>query len=404
MRVNFRPAITAGGGLARRGRWTPTGAYFSDGLNRDQIGLRNEAFPASSATKFLAGGTTAFALRNLSTNLGVRRMSEGRQLSVPMVNQPISTGSFRVLPAEQNNPNGISKYKIMRQIGSGNFAVVKEAVDRQTGNRVAIKIMNKKQCGKAICQNEVHVLTQLNKRVKHQRVTPVLDVFEDQDNLYIVLELLQGGELFERVIERGRLSEPEVADILRKLVYALEALHRHGILHRDIKLENIVLRGSVDDFKLTDFGFAVDSNPNQPAGSKVFKDSLAGTLGYCAPEVLRDRNYSPATDVWSAGVVLYILLSGRPPFPVANELPANASNQEKIAAELEAIEFGRNPTEWRRSMMEEPWNVISLEAKRLVGKMLELDPKRRITTAGILQDPFVTRYTTADAFEYSDFE
>jgi calcium-dependent protein kinase len=223
---------------------------------------------------------------------------------------------------------------------------------------------------------------------------------------YIVLELLKGGELFERVIERGRLPEPEVADILRKLVYALEALHRHGILHRDIKLENIVMRDNEDDFKLTDFGFAVDKGPNQQLlpFNRNLKDSLAGTLGYCAPEVLTERNYSPASDIWSAGVVFYILLSGRPPFPVATSLPDNASNEAKIAAEIEAIQFGRSPTEWRRSMMEEPWNAISLEAKRLVSKMLELDPKRRITTVGILQDPFVTRYTAADVIEYSDFE
>jgi hypothetical protein len=122
--------------------------------------------------------------RNFSTNLGVRRMSETRQNSIPLIAQPTMSASFRVLPADHLATNGIARYKVLRQIGSGNFAVVKEAVDRKTGNRVAIKIMNKKQCGKAICQNEVHVLTQLNKRVKHQRVTPVLDVFEDQENLH----------------------------------------------------------------------------------------------------------------------------------------------------------------------------------------------------------------------------
>jgi len=360
----------------------------------------------TSMARGVVGERTCLLSRNyFSTNLGVRRLSETRQMSVPMMPQPVAPivpSSFRVLPVESPT-GGIARYKVLRQIGSGNFAVVKEGVDRKTGNRVAIKIMNKKKCGKAICQNEVHVLTQLNKRVKHQRVTPVLDVFEDNENLYIVLELLKGGELFERVHERGRLPEPEVADILRKLVYALEALHRHGILHRDVKLENIVMRDNDDDFKLTDFGFAVDG-PNQSPFNKTLKDALAGTLGYCAPEVLKDRNYSPASDIWSAGVVFYILLSARQPFPVAVELEDNASNDAKIAAEMEAIQFGRSPNEWRRSMMEEPWNTVSLEAKRLVAKMLEIDPKRRITTAGILQDPFVTRFTAADGIEYSDFE
>ena len=341
-------------------------------------------------------------LRSFSANAGARALSEMRQASVPMMSpQSVpAVNTFRVLPPDANSL-GLARYKVFRQIGTGNYAVVKEGVDRKTGKRVAIKIMNKRHCGKAICMNEVHVLTQLNKRVKHQRVTPVLDVFEDQENLYIVLELLNGGELFERVVERGRLSEHEVSDIIRKLVYALEALHRHGILHRDIKLENIVMRDSQDDFKLTDFGFAVDDE--NPAGRQM-KGALAGTLGYCAPEVLRDRSYSPASDVWSVGVVTYILLSGRPPFPQATELPPNASNEAKIAAELEAIDFGRNPVEWRKLMMEEPWNGISMEAKRLLAKMLELDPRKRITTTGILQDPFVTRNTAAEQIEYSDFE
>jgi len=255
-------------------------------------------------------GVTGRLPREFSTNVGVKRLSETRGLSSPLIPQQ-THGSFKVLPGDSSGD--IARYKILRQIGSGNYAQVKEAVEKKTGNRVAIKIMNKKQCGKAICLNEVYVLTQLNKRVKHQRLTPVLDVFEDQENLYIVLELLKGGELFERVLERGTLPEPEVAHILRKLVYALEALHRHGILHRDIKLENIVMRDNEDDFKLTDFGFAVDGKQHAP-NMKPSKGMLAGTLGYCAPEVLKDRVYSTASDVWSAGVVSYILLSGRPPF------------------------------------------------------------------------------------------
>src|SRR5262249_28767031 len=99
----------------------------------------------------------------------------------------------------------------------------------------------------------------------------------------------------------------------------------------------------------------------------------------------------------------FILLAGYPPFPLKQSLPANATAEQRIAAEIEAIEFGRSPTEWRKSLMEEPWNNISTDAKLLVSKMLSLDPKRRITTVGILQDGFIARHTNT-VEEFTDFE
>lgn len=167
------------------------------------------------------------------------------------------------------NPDKLSRYRLKNEIGTGNYAIVREAIDTQTGNRVAIKVMEKAKCGKATCKNEVEILLNLNRTVQHQRLTPVLDVFEDSEKLYIVLELLKGGELYDRVSKKGKLTELEVAQILRKLIYALSALHRHGILHRDIKLENIVMKNAEveeenSDFKLLDFGFSL-AQPNRTA-------------------------------------------------------------------------------------------------------------------------------------------
>jgi serine/threonine protein kinase len=400
---------------------------------------------------------------------------KSQQFSLPM-GVPTTSSSSTTNPSsmEQNktfnvldrptSPNHAQRYQIGRAIGSGNYALVKEAFDRKTGEYVAIKIMNKRKCGAAICKNEVDVLLSLSRKVRHQRVTPVLDVFEDTENLYIVLELLRGGELYERVAERGRLPEIEVAQILRKLVYALEALHRHGILHRDIKLENIVMRDRTNDFKIADFGFALESkssnnNNNMPVstttttnttgggltrsasfylpstntsatttttgtssspstitplsnikttnttGNNNNNNKLAGTLGYAAPEVLKEALYGPSCDVWSAGIVTFILLAGYPPFPLLNpDAVANASQENKIKAEIEAIEFGRSPENWRKTMNEHPWTEISVEAKNLVTKMLILDPQRRITTRGILQDPFIRRYSETELHEFTDFE
>jgi len=383
--------------------------------------------------------TAATAMATLAT--ATAAAAPMSKTAVPSAAAAAATPSaFNVLDTPTSEAHR-ARYTLGRQIGSGNYAVVKEALDRKTGQRVAIKIMDKRRCGRAICRNEVDVLLALSRKVKHQRLTPVLDVFEDRDCLYIVLELLRGGELFERVAHKGRLPEPEVAHILRKLVYALEALHRHGILHRDIKLENIVMSDveggeGADDFKIADFGFAVDGGeaslaapaagaaaPLSPAkpdserrasfawrrrgGPATAKRDgvLAGTLGYAAPEVLREACYTPACDIWSAGVVTYILLAGYPPFPLLHpERLERAAQEQRVAAELEAIEFGRAPEQWKRAMLEEPWNTISPEAKHLVSKMLVLDPARRITTRGVLQHPFVRRHTEADTYEYQGFE
>jgi serine/threonine protein kinase len=188
----------------------------------------------------------------------------------------------------------LSRYRILREIGSGAFATVKEAIDLQSSNarhnRVAIKIMNKARCGPAMCENEVKILTEVGNKIRHQRMTKALEVFEDDVNLYIVLELLHGGELFDIVSERGSFSEREVAQLVRKLVYALQSLHASSILHRDIKLENLVLIGNgKTDFKLIDFGLALDSSNNGNDAVQDTSGKLVGTMAYCSPEVLEKR-------------------------------------------------------------------------------------------------------------------
>ena len=313
------------------------------------------------------------------------------RVSVPM-GVPSSARVFRVL--DEPSESKLAYYVMGKQIGSGNYAIVKEAVDVRNKNRVAIKIMDKAKSGRTMCRNEIDILFSVNKKVAHKRVTPILDVFEDDTNLYIVLELLRGGELFDRVVERGRLPEAEVAHIIRKLAYALDALHRHGILHRDIKLENIVL-DQEDDFKIADFGFATEAEQGAAAKKvpSAQSNKLAGTLGYCAPEVLREHLYTPACDVWSAGVVMFILLAGYPPFPL--EKDDYKTQEERIAAELEAIKHAREPANWRQIMLAEPWPSISPEAKALLAKMLQPDPARRITIKGVLQHPYIQRFTEA---------
>ena len=202
------------------------------------------------------------------------------------------------------------------------------------------------------------------------------------------------------------MDERDAAIIIRKLVYALDALHRHGIIHRDIKLENLLLSASRKDmdssfnaFKIADFGYA------RHVSEEDEFSNVAGTIGYTAPEVLKQKEYSTACDVWSAGVVLYILLAGYPPFPHQEDFDAqNATFDDLVESELEAITYGRQKQVWQKHFQEEPWNQISNDAKALVSGMLRLDPKNRFTTARVLNDPWIQRATQMQQQEYLNFE
>eukprot|EP00510_Aplanochytrium_minuta_P005826 CAMPEP_0184018052 /NCGR_PEP_ID=MMETSP0954-20121128/7909_1 /TAXON_ID=627963 /ORGANISM="Aplanochytrium sp, Strain PBS07" /LENGTH=236 /DNA_ID=CAMNT_0026299419 /DNA_START=1335 /DNA_END=2045 /DNA_ORIENTATION=- len=236
-------------------------------------------------------------------------------------------------------------------------------------------------------------------------MTPIHDVFETEENLCIVLEFVRGGDFYDHVAENGRMEEHDAAVFIRKLIYALDALHRHGIIHRDIKLENILLEDKPDKdngfnaFKIADFGYAKHVNEED-----LFRNP-AGTLGYVAPEVLEKREYGPACDVWSAGVILYTLLSGYPPFPHKEDVDlATLSLEEALACELEAIQFGRQTKVWKEQFRHEPWNMVSNDAKRLLSRMLALDPAKRATTEEILRDPWILNVTNQYQVEYLNFE
>lgn len=310
------------------------------------------------------------------------------------------------LPYANRRPEKVARYEIGREIGRGNFASVHEALDRKTGEMVAVKMMDKSTTPRELCAQELRILREIETEVGHSRLTPIQDVFETDTELCFVLELIRGGDFYEHVTKNGRLDEYDAAKVIRKLIYALEALHRHGIIHRDIKLENILLSSSRKDmdsafnaFKITDFGYAKHVTEEDSF------TNYAGTLGYTAPEVLANKHYSTACDVWSAGVVLYVLLAGYPPFPYKDGFePSTASFDELVAAELEAIHHGRKREAWNLQFEVEPWNTISTDAKRLVSGMLRIDPLERFSTSRVLNDPWIQKATQSFQQEYLNFE
>jgi serine/threonine protein kinase len=200
-------------------------------------------------------------------------------------------------------------YQIKDRIGSGKFSDVHTAIELQTSFQWAVKIIDKKRLNeseKEMLRSEVAIMRLLN----HPNVVEMKEVFEDKNKMYVVMELVEGGELFEKIRSKKVFSEYVAFHITRQLLYIVKYLHEVGIVHRDIKPENILLSddSEIPTIKLADFGLSQLVGPN---------DQLrvpCGTLAYVAPEVLMQRPYGKAVDMWSVGVVTYLMLRGRLPF------------------------------------------------------------------------------------------
>uniref|UniRef100_A0A453PAM5 non-specific serine/threonine protein kinase n=1 Tax=Aegilops tauschii subsp. strangulata TaxID=200361 RepID=A0A453PAM5_AEGTS len=196
------------------------------------------------------------------------------------------------------------------KLGQGQFGTTYLCTDRATGADYACKSIGKR---KLITKEDVEDVRReiqiMHHLAGHRNVVAIKGAYEDQVYVHIVMELCGGGELFDRIIQRGHYSERKAAELTRIVVGVVEACHSLGVIHRDLKPENFLLANKDDDMSLKaiDFGLSVFFKPGQ-----VFTD-VVGSPYYVAPEVLRKR-YGPEADVWTAGVILYILLSGVPPF------------------------------------------------------------------------------------------
>lgn len=201
----------------------------------------------------------------------------------------------------------LEKYKIGKVIGDGNFAVVKECMDRSTGKEFALKIIDKaKCCGKEhLIENEVSIL----RRVKHPNIIMLVEEMETATELFLVMELVKGGDLFDAITSSTKYTERDGSAMVYNLANALRYLHGLSIVHRDIKPENLLVCEYPDgtkSLKLGDFGLAtVVEGPLY---------TVCGTPTYVAPEIIAETGYGLKVDIWAAGVITYILLCGFPPF------------------------------------------------------------------------------------------
>jgi len=258
-------------------------------------------------------------------------------------------------------------YSIGQQLGSGNFAVVKKAVRKADGQEVAIKIIDK---AKVEDMNDITREIEIMGQIDHPNVIKLYEIFDEPKKMQLVMELVTGGELFDKIVALGSYTEKDAASVMKTLCSALDYLHEKKIVHRDLKPENILLKNanSIHDIKVADFGLA------RVVSNKEMMKTACGTPGYVAPEVLQNKGYdSGAVDLWSAGVILYILLCGFPPF-YEEELPALFEQILKARYDF--------PSPW--------WDSISTDAKNLVQGLLTIDPKKRLTAAQVMTHPWIT--------------
>ncbi|XP_076004040.1 serine/threonine-protein kinase DCLK2 isoform X2 [Genypterus blacodes] len=268
----------------------------------------------------------------------------------------------------------LDKYKIGKVIGDGNFAVVKECVERSTGKKFALKIIDKDKCsGKEhLIEGEVSVL----RKVKHPNIIMLVEEVDTPSELYLVMELVKGGDLFDAITSSAKYTERDASVMVYNLAGALKYLHGMNIVHRDIKPENLLVFENPDgskSLKLGDFGLAtVVDGPLY---------TVCGTPTYVAPEIISESGYGLKVDVWAAGVITYILLCGFPPFRSDSELQEDLFSQILLGQ----LDF---PSPY--------WDNITDSVKELIGKMLQVNAEARYTAQDVLSHPWVTEDTAME--------
>ncbi|KAI9808251.1 MAG: hypothetical protein M1825_004708 [Sarcosagium campestre] len=272
------------------------------------------------------------------------------------------------------------QYTLLQQLGKGHFATVHLCVEKTTGRRYAVKIFSKRPGAEDRSkteglQQEIAVLMS----VSHPNLLCLRDTFNEDDGVYLVLELAAEGELFNLIIQRSKLSESDCRKIFVQLFQAIKYLHERNIVHRDIKPENILLVDGDLNVKIADFGLA------KIIGEESFTTTLCGTPSYVAPEILENtdhRKYTRAVDIWSLGVVLYICLCGFPPF--SDEL-YSAQNPYTLSQQIKMGKFDY-PCPY--------WDSVGDPALDLIDRMLTVDVAKRYTVDDCLQHPWITQRAT----------
>lgn len=264
----------------------------------------------------------------------------------------------------------ITDYVILKKLGDGSFGSVFLAQHTQTKLQRAIKQIPKSRIKRQDrLQNEVNIM----RAADHPNIVKLYEVREDRRNIYMIQEYCEGGELFDYILSKGHLNEMEAVDLFRQILTAIRYLHSSNTCHRDLKPENILFAYEGDNapLKLIDFGLA-----RMCENEYDLMSSQAGTPFYISPEILKG-SYGKSTDLWSAGVILYIMLSGYPPF--------YAENEAEILRKVRKGKFSFTGPEWRQ---------VSENGKDLITKLLKANPDERLTVEQAIEHPWLVQNTT----------
>ncbi|XP_065575491.1 ribosomal protein S6 kinase 2 beta-like [Artemia franciscana] len=259
-------------------------------------------------------------------------------------------------------------YEILETIGKGEYAVCKRCIHRGSRNEYAVKMVCK---SKRDCSEEVEILLRYG---NHPNIVKLREVYEDDQFVYLIQEYCRGRDLLERIFRQKSFTEREAANIFFVLVNTIEYLHKHGVVHRDLKPENILFateEGGPPTLRLCDFGFAKQLRENGLLVTPCY------TANYVAPEVLKKQGYDAACDIWSLGVMLYVMLSGKPPFLNGREESADAI--------LERV------NNYQIDFSGVHWKLVSDDAVNLLRAMLSQDPRHRPTASEILNSKWLKR-------------
>ncbi|KAI9123152.1 hypothetical protein K1719_006041 [Acacia pycnantha] len=256
----------------------------------------------------------------------------------------------------------LGKYELGRTLGEGNFGKVKLARNTDSGQSFAVKILEKKKITDLNISNQIKREIATLKLLKHPNVVRLYEVLASKTKIYMVLEYVTGGELFDRIASKGKLPEAEGRKLFQQLIDGVSYCHDKGVFHRDLKLENVLVHAN-GNIKITDFGLSALPQHFRADG---LLHTTCGSPNYVAPEILSNKGYDGATsDIWSCGVILYVILTGYLPFDDRN-----------LAVLYQKILKG--------DVQMPKW--LSPGAKNIIKRILDPNPATRITMAGIKQD------------------
>ncbi|XP_061234482.1 ribosomal protein S6 kinase alpha-2 isoform X2 [Neopsephotus bourkii] len=266
-----------------------------------------------------------------------------------------------------NNIHFTDGYEIKEDIGIGSYSVCKRCVHKATETEFAVKIIDK---SKRDPSEEIEILLRYG---QHPNIITLKDVYDDGKYVYLVMELMRGGELLDRILRQKCFSEREASAVLCTITKTVDYLHSQGVVHRDLKPSNILYMdesGNPDSIRICDFGFA-----KQLRAENGLLMTPCYTANFVAPEVLKRQGYDAACDIWSLGILLYTMLAGFTPF-------ANGPDDtpEEILARIGSGKY---------ALTGGNWDSVSDTAKDIVSKMLHVDPHQRLTAVQVLRHPWI---------------